>query len=479
MSILDNISRRVARFGRRAVSDYYPDLRDRQHLTSGIHETPDVLQNYVSYATVYQSYTWVRKAISVSATAIKPLPRRVIDVNGKALSSPLNNLLAMPNDQQDSSAFVEDCYVYSMLAGEIPIEIVSKKNGQPGELWVRRPDWVTIIPDMERAAYPRPLEYLYYDPDLIPNTARTDEDRRQHALRIPAESFIFDRFHNPLNKWRGLAPITAVRNGITIDLLAQSWSKSFLGRGARPDYAIKSPQPLMPVERDALEAKMLAKFGGPDGWHLPIILDDGAEIQVFSWAPKDMEWLQQREFARDEVGAIFGVPDEIMGFGKDTYENFDMAYRVLWLLTLQPWLTRFDVVLTNHFRRIGQLQPNERIATDLTSVGVLQEDDAPRIDKASKLFAMGVPFNTLDDRLRLGIGPVPGGEIGYLGSSLLPADMMAVATPGAPLAPVAPEQRRMLPPVRRRITPEDLTELVRESEITELAAALADKFSEE
>ena len=120
---------------------------------------------------------------------------------------------------------------------------------------------------------------------------------------------LHDRFHNPLNVWRGISPIAAVRAGVTIDLFAQAWSKTFLQRGARPDYAIQSRIALTKDERERLEAETAGKYGGPDGWHKPMILDDGAEVKTFSFAPKDIEWLEQRRFSRDEVGAIFGVPD--------------------------------------------------------------------------------------------------------------------------------------------------------------------------
>lgn len=484
MDILENIRRRAARLGKRgALADRYPDVARRLHVISGAHEAPDLAQNYDSYARVYESHTWTRKAIGVYTTSLKSLPQYVLDGNGKALLNHwLAGLLASPNDTQDASAFREDSIVHSLLGGEIPIEVVPDKRGRPAQLWARRPDWITILPDAERPAYPRAASYLYYDSDVVSSEARTSEARRQYAIEIPPECMIFDRFYNPLSKWRGLAPITAVRNSITIDLFAQAWSRTFLGNGARPDFAIISPQPLTPIERAALEDQMLGKYGGPEGWHRPIVLDDGTEIKPFSWAPKDMEWVQQRELARDEVAAIFGVPDEIMGYGRNTYENFTTANQVLWTLTLKPWQDRYDQVLTRHFRQMGALGANETIATDFSSVGALQEDDAPRIEKAGKLWAMGVPFNTLDERLSLGIGPIEGGEIGYLPNGLTPADMVTGLVPApsenGPVPSLGSEpaqlSARRLLPVVRRVRPDDLGSMA--ASVLDEAARLAEAF---
>lgn len=483
MGLLDNIRRRASRMAQRgALADRYPDVARREHLVTGAYEAPDLSQNFQSYGDVYRSHTWTRKAIGVVATSLKALPQYVLDANGKALlQHRITGLLASPNDSEDASAFRESNIIHSLLGGEIPIEIVPDKQGRPAQLWARRPDWITILPDAERPAYPRVALYCYYDPDVVPSSV-TAEQRRQYAIDIDPRYMIFDKFANPLSKWRGLAPITAVRNGITIDLFAQSWSRTFLAGGARPDFAILSPQPLTATERVALEDQFMAKFAGPGGWHRPAVLDDGTEIKPFSWAPKDIEWLQQREIARDEVAAIFGVPDEIMGYGRDTYENFSTAHGVLWTLTLKPWQDRYDQVLTRHFRMLGALGAGESIATDFSGVGALQEDDAPRIEKAGKLWAMGVPFNTLDERLSLGIGPIEGGEIGYLPSGLTPADLATGIVPAtnAPVPSLGSEpaqlSARRLLPVVRRVRPDDLRRLA--EDVLDDAARLANEHSE-
>jgi len=52
----------------------------------------------------------------------------------------------------------------------------------------------------------------------------------------------------------------------------------------------------------------------------------------------------------------------------------------------------------------------------------LREDYSKKLEEAAKLFAMGVPFNTINEKLKLGIDPIQGGDIGYLSAGLLPTD---------------------------------------------------------
>jgi hypothetical protein len=138
-----------------------------------------------------------------------------------------------------------------------------------------------------------------------------------------------------------------------------------------------------------------------------------------------MMWLDQRKNAREEIGAILGVPDVLLGFGPETYDTEDKrtaALRTLWTLTLIPLADLRDDQLTSFFtRRRPMLGPGETIKTDLSSVGVWQEDIGPKVETARQLWDMGVPFNLIDERLGLGVGEIESGSVGYLPMALIEA----------------------------------------------------------
>ncbi|HEX5634086.1 MAG TPA: hypothetical protein VFX50_12695, partial [Gemmatimonadales bacterium] len=118
----------------------------------------------------------------------------------------------------------------------------------------------------------------------------------------------------------------------------------------------------------------------------------------------------------------------------DTEEKRAGAERAFWSLKLLPLLHQRDTTLTWFFtQRRPLLRPGERIATDTSGVAALQDDILPKLEAAARLWALGVPYNTIETRLGLGTGPIPGGDVGYLPSSAIPA-----LEAGAPLpAPVA------------------------------------------
>lgn len=388
------------------IARHRPDLARREHLTPGFSTAAGVeIDNYVGHATIYKQYVWVRKAIGTITSALAPLPQRVVDANGVAVAHDLNALFANPNDQTDSAELREIRTIHKLLGGEWFLEIVDDARGRPAEFWPRRPDEVWVLPDESRPGYPAPAGYQMMSIN--------------RAGIIAPENVITERFYNPLNDWRGISVIGAAREEIAVDLLTLQNTQRTLKDGTR-EYAITLADMLTQAERDRIDEQLYARYGR----HRPMVLEAGQGVASIGTAPDDLEWLVARDYSREAVGALFGVPDEIMGFGRDTYENFDTALKVFWMLCLLPIVQRDDATMTHFFSRTRPLLlPGQRIATDLSSVAVLQESLGPKLEQATRLFALGVPYNTVEQVLRLGTGPVPGGDVGYLPANLIPVSM--------------------------------------------------------
>jgi HK97 family phage portal protein len=409
-----------------ALYDLHPELRDRVHVYSGFADRlSQTADDYVGHATTFISYVWVRKAVTLIAQTLAPLPIRVVDSAGKALNShPLVRLYADPNDTMPGPEFRGVSLIHLLLGGERATEIVDDTRGQPRELWPRRPDRVGIRPDETRKGYPRAAEYVL-----------SDLATPSYDGTVPVEAVIFEKFTNPLSDWRGLSPISAVMQGIQIALLAQAQRKLFYRNNARVEYALTAAESLAPDERARLEAQVAEKYGGGQGTGKPMILEFGQDIKSISYPPKDMTSLEDQGLTADEVAAIFGIPDILMGFGADTYdtqEKRDAAMSVLWALTLLPLVQQFDQTETHFWTNTRpMLRGGERIQTDLSSVAILQEDVLPKLEGATKLFALGVPMKVINDRLKLGLGEFPGNAVGYLPMNLVPADELSTPAPVA------------------------------------------------
>lgn len=407
---------------RRDLASLYPDLSGRVHVISvrsdEEKEATTRTGGYYDATIEYEQHVWVHKAASVWADSLAPLRVGVVGRDGAVTyDHPVALLLANPSVVGTASDLWRAWAIDMALGGEVGWEFVRAAGGHLVEIHHRQPPDFAVRPDVARARYGRVAGYVMFP----------EEDSRY--ILQPSE-FKHFKFYNPCNPWRGLAPLTAVRMGVTIDALVQAWSRLFFSNSARPDYAVIAPAGLTATEREEIEFKLGEKYGNAGGWHKPIVLEEGVQdVKVFSFPRKDLEWSQQRIFSRDEIGAVFGVPDEIMGYGRNTYENFDTAERVLWSLTIKNLIDFRDEQLTHWFQRYGGLGSGERLVTDVSRVWALRRAAVQQMRDALGLYAMGVPFNTIDEKLQLGIGPVPGGEVGHPSSGGLAGDQ-AIDNPG-------------------------------------------------
>ena len=405
-----NIFQRLASAWRisKALADVHPELQAREHIAvMRSDETVYSPYSYLSAVANYNSYVWVRKAVNIIAENFASLTVYV-ERDSEYIGHPAEALLTTINDTMSSSDLWQQWAIDMLLGGEEFWELVKDGSGRYVEIWPRQPHVVKIVPDAQRLRYRAVVGY------------KIGDDMGDGYTLAPDECVHF-KFYNPADPWRGISPISAVRSSVIIDQLAQAWSRQFLGGSARPDYAVTAPQGTTKTERDNLLAEIKSRYGGTANAHEPIVLEDGVtDIKILSFPPKDIEWVEQRKLSRAEVAAIFGVPDEIMGYGRDTYENFGIALKVLWTLTIQPLAQLRDTHLTEFFQRYGVLAPGERIVTGYEDVEAFADDFGAKLDQATKLFGMGVPFNTIDEILELGVGSLTGGDIGYLPLSLVP-----------------------------------------------------------
>jgi HK97 family phage portal protein len=421
---------------KKGLYDLYPELRETVHVSSYNSEDGEAQtsgDDLQKARNSYETQMWVQKAIKVLADNIAPLPFQVAtpgtDGNGGekvdyVTAHPVIDLLNNPNPDLSGEDLNKELITNLMLGGECGYEMAGAKVGSRiTEIWPRQADTFTVRPKSVRY---RQVDYYRID------------DREGEPFNVYPDRFVHFKFFNPRQPFRGLAPITAIRLSIGIDQLAQAWSMLFFKNSARPDFAIIAPEGITPTERKELLIKFKAEHGGANA-HEPIILEQGiTDIKTFSFAPKDMEWLTQRQYSRQEIGAIFGVPDEIMGFGKDTYQNMATAEGYLWNLTIIPLLGLRDGRLTRFFRQVKLLRPNQSVVTDLADVKSLRDDIGSKVTQFQVLVGATVPPSIAAETVGLDLDRYEGDDIGYISSIMVPLGTPQ-PEPAPVVVPVAPE----------------------------------------
>lgn len=399
------VTQRIQKWLLKSLYDLHPDLVEREHLWRiWSDEEAQNPSTFKTYASDYNITTWVHVAVKKWQDAISSLPLHVVVGSEPVSSHPLNDFFSFPNPKISSSSQWRQWATDQALGGESGFEFTRNRSGSRVlEMWLHQPSVFSVIPDAERRVYYVPAGYKI-------------EYIGVKTYEVPANEFLHTKFYNPQNPWRGISPMSAIRMSVAIEQLSSAWTKMFFTNGARPDGVLITPQGITKKEREEVEAKFQQRLGLTSkgvGWHKVIALEKGiVDYKPVNFTQKDMQWAETRKLSANEILAIFGVPDELGGLGRNTYENFERALLVFWSETIVPLLAFRDSQMTFYFRQQNLLSGEQRIATDVTSVSVLNRLQNPRYQLALWLFQMGVPYNRIDAHLNLGVGDI--GAVGDL-----------------------------------------------------------------
>jgi phage portal protein BeeE len=164
--------------------------------------------------------------------------------------------------------------------------------------------------------------------------------------------------------------------------------------------------------------RMLAQFRehhqGVNKAHTLAILEGGATYKQLAISQKDMEFLNQKKWNRDEVLACFKVPKLELGVWDDV--NFAVAKvqaREFWVKTLVPKMKLIEWVLWAQLFSISGTG-NIYAEFDLSDVEALQGDMVEKVEMAFKLWQMGYPANALNKRFKLGMEEITNGNTSYV-----------------------------------------------------------------
>lgn len=425
---MPNIFQRIDRRARgKALLDVHPEIGTRQHILS---TRSDAIAlgpyTYLNAIASHENHVWVRKGVNVIADNSAPLPLFILRGGKDRVDvHPVLDLLNKPNSKMAAADLWRWWVTDMLLGGETGWELTkTASGGKVTEIWPRQPHTIGIVTDPALVRY---FEVKRYEID----------DGKGDPYSLQPDEFIFYKFFNPRNPWRGIAVLLALRMSITIDVFAQAHEKYLYANNARPDFAIVAPQGTTQTERDDLEKKVEQKFGGTGAGGVLALEDQVTDIRILSFRPKDLGDLEVRRMTRDEIAGGLGVPDILMGFGSDSYDTEQKrtaAIQALYSLTIKPLLGFRDGHLTFELQRLNLLKPDETIHTDYSSVRELQEEEDAEWKRASEQIERGT-LTINDWRRAKGLDPYPWGDVWWADANKVPI------TDAAPLP--APESQAL------------------------------------
>jgi len=361
----------------------------------------------------YQEHVWVYACINAIAQSISAVPllfKTGTRKDSRVLEShPLIDLFETPNPLMSGSQLLEATLVYLGLTGEA-FYILDRQSEReiPKELWVVHPG--------------RFKEVLDEKSGLISGWIYSKGTRQ---IPLQPHEVVFFRYFNPYNDYRGLSPLQAARAGVEQDYWAGRYNLAFFQNSAQPGGVLETSGNLTDEEYQRILAQWQDRHAGASKAHAIALLEGGLTYKQTGLSQKDMDFLEQRKWNREEIMAAFKVPKTELGLYEDVnYASSKTQRKLFWENTLLPKMALFEFVLWSQLlRRIegGRIWAE----FDYSSISALHEDRNELVDSAQKLWSMGVPLNTVNEYLGLGLPQVEGGDVGYLPFNLAPVTHVA------------------------------------------------------
>ena len=373
--------------------------------------------------------TWVYSCITLLSESVSQIPFRLVtgdeDNETVMTGGPAFDLFAAPHPQLDRFAFWDLIVSWLMLKGEafiVPLDKTGAALGsgsrvKPATLLILPPDAFRHVIDGNRLA-------------LWQYTGQGAQSPLGTAVFLP-EEIIHLKVTHPYDFWRGLAPLRVAMLSASSDYASAQFEKGLMMNNADTGVIVTTDQQPDETQRLAISQALKERKRAAGTADRPLFLWGGAKVDRPTVSSADMQFLENRKFKRQEICAVFKVPQELLGFTEDANRSVgDMARLNFIENRIAPLCCRIEAALNPLIERID---PRARGEFHIKGTPVMQAAQRARWDVALKAFGVGVPLNTANKVFDLGLPELPHGDKAYLPFSLQPVD--ADGMPDVPDAP--------------------------------------------
>jgi HK97 family phage portal protein len=364
----------------------------------------------------FKASTWVYTAVQSRADAVASLPWRVLtrkkpsDDWEPEPGHPLETLLEYPNPNMSRQDLIERTCQHMDLGGNALWTIVygtslRRASKVPLEFWPIDPGGLKPIPDKQK--FIRAYEYW----------------RDGERFEIPADEAIHFMYNDPANPYWGMSPLQAMARVVDTDVAAVLWNKGTFDSRAIPETVFSVDRQLSREEFEQAREELRQNYTGS---RQPWVVSNGASVDLLSWKPTEMDFIESRRFTLQEILSGYRVPPPVVGIYEDaTLANLEVSFRAFWTKTIIPIADNlkgcYNRVLVPFFGNRETLM----VDYDTSGVSELRDDMDAKSTVYERFVKNGVPPNVAAEMLDMDIEPIEGGDVGYLPATMTPMHMLA------------------------------------------------------
>lgn len=267
----------------------------------------------------------VISAISLLADSVASLPLRCFKVvNGKRIAVPLPEIIKMPDIGSNEYELIHQIVSSMALHGNSYVHLDRDK----------KLNVIGLVP------------LHTYQMQVLPTGDQTGRKYLHLGNEIPAEDLIHMRWFTPPQSLVGVSPLIQSRNLIGLSIAMDRHLAQFYAEGATPSSVLETDQKLTNDQAQIL----VNTWSSTHRRHRkPAVLSDGLKWRPITTSAADNEMMATREQLIRDIARVFRIPAHLIlasGGDTQTYQNVEQASLNFLTHTIQPWLRRVEIGLS-------------------------------------------------------------------------------------------------------------------------------------
>jgi HK97 family phage portal protein len=371
------------------------------------------LDHLPTLTNAYEQVVWVYRAINVLAEQVANVPF-VFSAGERGrenliTSGALLDFYNRPHPHINRFQYWELRVIWLMLRGEC-FRIPLFENQSPLRTQDSKLKTVLILD-------PSRFQHIVEDNQLIGWRYLGSGPQAPLAGQVflPEEVW-FEKLPNPFDFWRGFPPLYVAGMAAKSEYAASAFMRGFIENNADNGVIVRTDKWVSEEQKDQILAALRDRKRKAGTADRPVFLPGSAEIVRPQLSGTDLQFLENRKFARAEICAAFGVPEEIVASTENAKYDVMAGARLNFIENrVAPLCSRLEA---EEHATVKAIDPRASGWFDLDSLPIMQEARRNRLAAAKTGFDMGVPFNELNRVLDLGFKPLPWGNSGHLPANL-------------------------------------------------------------
>ena len=267
--------------------------------------------------------------IRVISDAVATLPLNVYErmPDGSEVLAPNHPLFHIlhnqPNPEVTSTDHRQAAQSHILLTGNAYMELIWTNGGRLDSMYLRSP--FTTFP------YRKDGELLYKTADDFGKQRVILNENMLHIKGLGIDALV------------GLSPVKYyAREVLGVDISAQSYSANYFKNGATLSGYLQAPSGNLTNTQKLETMNSWMQAHGRGNNHTPAVLEKGWEWKTTTVNPQDTQLIQLRQLNRDQIAAIFGVPQHMIGGAEDNSATIEQKALDFLTFTLKPWIHKWE-----------------------------------------------------------------------------------------------------------------------------------------